>query len=70
MTEVTSSELRALMAHVPSVERVIESALFRPLLLEFGRTQVVDGLRRALAGWREAAGSAVWSSTAFSSPLA
>jgi L-seryl-tRNA(Ser) seleniumtransferase len=55
VTEVTSSELRALMAHVPSVERVIESALFRPLLLEFGRTQVVDGLRRALAGWREAA---------------
>jgi L-seryl-tRNA(Ser) seleniumtransferase len=55
VTEVTSSELRTLMAHVPSVERVMESANFQPLLEGFGRTQVLAGLRLALAGWREAA---------------
>jgi L-seryl-tRNA(Ser) seleniumtransferase len=55
VTEVTSDALRTLMAHVPSVERVMGSACFQPLLAEFGRTQVLAGLRRALARWREAA---------------
>ena len=44
MSDVTGgdgSELRALMARVPSVERVLASALFEPLIDEYGRTQTL-----------------------------
>ncbi|WP_438390537.1 L-seryl-tRNA(Sec) selenium transferase [Caballeronia sp. DA-9] len=55
MSDVTSAELRALMAHVPSVEQVMTSAAFVTLASEFGRAQVLATLRSALDGWRAAA---------------
>jgi L-seryl-tRNA(Ser) seleniumtransferase len=55
VSDVTSAELRALMAHVPSVEQVMASAGFLMLIDEFGRSQVLAVLRRALDNWREAA---------------
>jgi L-seryl-tRNA(Ser) seleniumtransferase len=55
MSEVSGAEWRTLMAQVPSVERVIASAGFQPLLATFGRTQVLAELRGALEGWRNAA---------------
>jgi L-seryl-tRNA(Ser) seleniumtransferase len=55
MSEVSGAEWRTLLAHVPSVERVLASAEFQPLLTNFGRTQVLAELRRALDTWRKAA---------------
>lgn len=55
MSDVTSAELRALMAHVPSVEQVMASAGFLALAEEFGRSQVLAALRGALDTWRAAA---------------
>jgi L-seryl-tRNA(Ser) seleniumtransferase len=55
MSDVTGgdgSELRALMARVPSVERVLASALFEPLIEEYGRTQTLAALRTTLDAWR------------------
>ncbi|WP_341318005.1 L-seryl-tRNA(Sec) selenium transferase [Paraburkholderia sp. IMGN_8] len=52
MSDVTSAELQALMGRVPSVEKVMASAEFAPLVVEFGRTQVLNALRHALDGWR------------------
>lgn len=55
MSDVTGgdgSELRALMARVPSVERVLASALFEPLIDEYGRTQTLAALRATLDAWR------------------
>ena len=46
MSEVTSIELKSLMARVPSVERVMTSAGMAPLVAQYGRTQ-------ALAAWYE-----------------
>ncbi|RKE40150.1 L-seryl-tRNA(Sec) selenium transferase [Paraburkholderia sp. BL23I1N1] len=57
MSDVTGSELRALMARVPSVEKVMASAEFAALLSEFGRTQVLNALRHALDTWRASAQS-------------
>ncbi|BAN25782.1 L-seryl-tRNA(Sec) selenium transferase [Caballeronia insecticola] len=45
-------ELRALMARVPSVERVLASDAFAPLCARYGRTQVLDALRTTLDAWR------------------
>ncbi|MFM0340831.1 L-seryl-tRNA(Sec) selenium transferase [Paraburkholderia fungorum] len=55
MSDVTGAELRALMARVPSVEKVIASAEFAALVTEFGRTQVLSALRHALDSWRATA---------------
>ena len=55
MSDVTGAELRALMARVPSVEKVIASAEFAALVAEFGRTQVLSALRHALDSWRATA---------------
>ena len=55
VSDVTGTELRALMAHVPSVEQVMASDGFVALAEEFGRTQVLATLRGALDGWRAAA---------------
>jgi L-seryl-tRNA(Ser) seleniumtransferase len=55
VSDVTSAELRALMAHVPSVEQVMASAGFLALVDEFGRSQVLAALRAALDAWRAAA---------------
>jgi L-seryl-tRNA(Ser) seleniumtransferase len=55
VSDVTSVELRALMARVPSVEQVMASADFLALTQEFGRSQVLAGLRGALDNWRVAA---------------
>ncbi|MDR5857789.1 L-seryl-tRNA(Sec) selenium transferase [Caballeronia sp. LZ062] len=46
------SELRALMARVPSVERVLASAVFEPLIDAYGRTQTLAALRATLDAWR------------------
>ncbi|HZZ12734.1 MAG TPA: L-seryl-tRNA(Sec) selenium transferase [Paraburkholderia sp.] len=55
MSDVTGAELRALMARVPSVEKVMASAEFAALLTQFGRTQVLAALRHALDAWRASA---------------
>jgi L-seryl-tRNA(Ser) seleniumtransferase len=39
--------MRALLARVPAVERVLSSAAAQPLLGEYGHTQVVDAIRAA-----------------------
>nr|WP_244828690.1 L-seryl-tRNA(Sec) selenium transferase [Caballeronia sp. TF1N1] len=55
MSNVTGnndSELRALMARVPSVERVLASAAFAPVLAAHGRTQTLAVLRASLDAWR------------------
>ncbi|MEM5298768.1 L-seryl-tRNA(Sec) selenium transferase [Burkholderia sp. JPY481] len=57
MSDVSSSELRALMARVPSVDKVMASAEFAPLIGEYGRTQVLNALRDALDAWRISAQS-------------
>jgi len=57
VSDVSGSELRALMARVPSVEKVMASAEFAALLNEFGRTQVLTALREALDQWRVSAQS-------------
>jgi L-seryl-tRNA(Ser) seleniumtransferase len=45
-------ELRALMARVPSVERVLGSAEFAPVVEQYGRTQALATLRTTLDTWR------------------
>ncbi|MFM0239217.1 L-seryl-tRNA(Sec) selenium transferase [Paraburkholderia phytofirmans] len=57
MSDVSGSELRALMARVPSVEKVMASAEFAALLAEYGRTQVLGAVREALDTWRAGAQS-------------
>ncbi|MDR5739192.1 MULTISPECIES: L-seryl-tRNA(Sec) selenium transferase [unclassified Caballeronia] len=55
MSDVTGGdggELRALMARVPSVERVLASAVFEPLIADYGRTQTLAMLRATLDAWR------------------
>jgi len=43
------------MARVPSVERMIASAGFEPLVAEYGRTQTLAALRSTLDDWRREA---------------
>ncbi|WP_233807267.1 L-seryl-tRNA(Sec) selenium transferase [Paraburkholderia sp. HP33-1] len=57
MSDVSSSELHALMARVPSVDKVMASAEFSPLVSEYGRTQVLNALRDVLDAWRISAQS-------------
>jgi L-seryl-tRNA(Ser) seleniumtransferase len=57
VSDVSGSELRALMARVPSVEKIMASAEFAPLLSEYGRTQVLAAVRHALDAWRVSAQS-------------
>ncbi|SAK65862.1 selenocysteine synthase [Caballeronia catudaia] len=55
MSDVTGNdggELRALMARVPSVERVLASAEFEAVIAAYGRTQTLDTLRATLDAWR------------------
>jgi L-seryl-tRNA(Ser) seleniumtransferase len=55
MSDVTGNdggELRALMARVPSVERVLASAEFGPVIAAYGRTQTLAALRATLDAWR------------------
>ncbi|AXF01710.1 L-seryl-tRNA(Sec) selenium transferase [Paraburkholderia hospita] len=51
MSEVSGNQLnrdmRALLARVPAVERVLSSAQAQPLIDEYGRAQVVDAIRAA-----------------------
>jgi len=47
VSEVSGNEMRALLARVPAVERVMSSAAVQPLIGEYGRTQVVDAVRAA-----------------------
>ncbi|CAB3807653.1 L-seryl-tRNA(Sec) selenium transferase [Paraburkholderia ultramafica] len=55
MSDVSGSELRALMARVPSVEKVMASAEFAALVSGYGRTQVLGAVRDALDAWRASA---------------
>jgi L-seryl-tRNA(Ser) seleniumtransferase len=55
VSDVSGSELRALMARVPSVEKIIASAQFVALISDYGRTQVLDAVRAALDAWRASA---------------
>ncbi|WP_174543269.1 L-seryl-tRNA(Sec) selenium transferase [Paraburkholderia monticola] len=68
MSDVSSSELRALMARVPSVDKVMASAEFAPLVSEYGRTQVLNALRDALDAWRISAQSGDAAGDAAGSP--
>ncbi|EKS66263.1 MULTISPECIES: L-seryl-tRNA(Sec) selenium transferase [Caballeronia] len=54
MSDVTGDggELRALMARVPSVERVLASAEFEAVIATYGRTQALAALRATLDAWR------------------
>jgi L-seryl-tRNA(Ser) seleniumtransferase len=52
VSDVTSVELKSLMARVPSVERVMASADMAPLIAQYGRTQALAALRRILDDWR------------------
>ncbi|CAN0627109.1 selenocysteine synthase [Burkholderia multivorans] len=55
MTEPGLNELNAVLARVPSVERVLASVPVRPLVDEYGRTRVLNAVRAELARWRTAA---------------
>ncbi|KVM81588.1 L-seryl-tRNA(Sec) selenium transferase [Burkholderia ubonensis] len=55
MTEPGLNELNALLARVPSVERVLSSAPLQPVLDEYGRTRVLEAVRAELERWRTAA---------------
>ncbi|SAK75544.1 selenocysteine synthase [Caballeronia hypogeia] len=55
MSDVTGKdggELRALMARVPSVERVLASQAFEAIIAEYGRTHTLSALRATLDTWR------------------
>ncbi|MDR5818338.1 MULTISPECIES: L-seryl-tRNA(Sec) selenium transferase [unclassified Caballeronia] len=55
MSDVRGSdggELRALMARVPSVERVLGAAEFADVIAAHGRTQTLAALRATLDAWR------------------
>jgi L-seryl-tRNA(Ser) seleniumtransferase len=45
---------QALLARVPSVERVLSSAACAALVAEHGRTRVLDAVRASLDAWRDA----------------
>ncbi|MPV64798.1 L-seryl-tRNA(Sec) selenium transferase [Burkholderia sp. BE17] len=55
MTEPGVNELNAVLARVPSVERVLSSAPLQPLLADHGRTRVLSAVRAELERWRTAA---------------
>jgi L-seryl-tRNA(Ser) seleniumtransferase len=46
------ASLNALLAQMPSVERVIASVGAQPLIALYGRTQVLAAIRSTLDGWR------------------
>jgi L-seryl-tRNA(Ser) seleniumtransferase len=48
-----SQALNALLAKMPSVERVIASAPAQPLIALYGRTRVLAAIRATLDGWRQ-----------------
>ena len=52
MSEVSGHELNALLARVPSVERVMSSAALEPCIGTYGRTQVLAAVRATLDAWR------------------
>jgi len=47
VSEVSGNEMRALLARVPAVERVLSSTAAQPLIGEYGHKQVVDAVRAA-----------------------
>ncbi|WP_186051596.1 L-seryl-tRNA(Sec) selenium transferase [Burkholderia gladioli] len=55
MSDTGLNELNALLARVPSVERLVSSAPLRSLVDSHGRTRVLAAVRAALDTWREAA---------------
>jgi L-seryl-tRNA(Ser) seleniumtransferase len=52
VSEVSGNGLNALLARVPSVERVMSSAALQPAIGEYGRTQVLAAVRATLDAWR------------------
>ena len=71
MNEVSSKDLNALLARVPSVERVMSSAALQPSIGEYGRTQVLAAVRTILDDWRSTvqAGAAAAMPTPAPAPL-
>ncbi len=55
MSDHGPTELKALLARVPSVERIVSSDALRPLIGDHGRTRVLAAVRAALDAWRERA---------------
>lgn len=55
MTEPGVNELNAVLARVPSVERVLSSTPLQPLIDDYGRTRVLNAVRAELERWRTAA---------------
>ena len=55
MTEPGVNELNAVLARVPSVERVLSSAPLQLLIADYGRTRVLNAVRAELERWRTAA---------------
>lgn len=55
MSDSGLNELNAVLARVPSVERVLSSAPLQPLLADYGRTRVLNAVRAELERWRSAA---------------
>ncbi|WP_323119756.1 L-seryl-tRNA(Sec) selenium transferase [Burkholderia alba] len=55
MSEPGVNELNALLARVPSVERVLSAAEVQPLVGVYGRTRVLAAIRASLDAWRRAA---------------
>ncbi|TGB30854.1 L-seryl-tRNA(Sec) selenium transferase, partial [Burkholderia thailandensis] len=50
-----ANQLNALLARVPSVERVLSSDEMKPLVDEYGRTRALAAVRATLDAWRDAA---------------
>ena len=48
MTEPGLNELNAVLARVPSVERVLSSTPLQPLIDDYGRTRVLNAVRAEL----------------------
>ncbi|WP_206996845.1 L-seryl-tRNA(Sec) selenium transferase [Trinickia mobilis] len=59
MSEVSANALNALLARVPSVERVLSSAPLEPLIADYGRTRVLAAVRAVLDAWRQSAQASV-----------
>jgi L-seryl-tRNA(Ser) seleniumtransferase len=59
VSEVSGNELNALLARIPSVERVMSSAALEPCIGAYGRTQVLAAVRATLDAWRSRAQAGV-----------
>ncbi len=74
MSEVSgnglNSGLNALLARVPSIERIMSSAALQPSIDAYGRTQVLAAVRATLDNWRSKLQAEASNTTASPSPSA